>query len=174
MLTGYSSLAEYQDAFLVSSNQMFEGISAAAGQYSISVEKAMETAGMSVKDFAQDAYDAYYNEETGFITATNEAKDSVETLSATADEKFNAIIESLQNFNKTYDSEIQKTIEANKALIESYNKLLEAESKAKSGGGGGSNNSPSGSGNNDQSGPSEPSKTPTSPLTDNVVEVEET
>ena len=132
MLTGYTTLEDYQNGFLTNSTQMYNGINDAAKTFQDTTEKVMNAAGSSIKTFAKEAYDAYYNEDTGFISGTKEAADTLNELSITANDKFDEVLQKVKDFNSEYDKQIQETIKSNQELIKSFNDLIAAESKAKS------------------------------------------
>ena len=127
MLTGYSSLGDYQNAFRDSSLLMYNSINDAASEFAANTEIVMNAAGTSIETFAKDAEEAFKN----FTFSTKEATDSIDGIDKEAKETFDAILEKLVEFNKAYDEQIQKTIESNNNLIKSFNELIKKESEAK-------------------------------------------
>ena len=127
MLTGYSSLGDYQNAFRDSSLLMYNSINDAASEFAANTEMVMNAAGTSIETFAEDAEEAFKN----FSVSTKEATDSIDGIDEEAKETFDAILEKLVEFNKDYDKQIQQTIKANQDLIKSFNELIAKEAEAK-------------------------------------------
>ena len=143
MLTGYSSLGDYQNAFRDNSLLMYNSINDAASEFAANTEIVMNAAGTSIETFAEDAEEAFKN----FSVSTKEATDSIDGIDKEAKETFDAILEKLVEFNKAYDEQIQQTIKANQDLIKSFNALIAKEAEAKAAQNRSSSNNNNSSGN---------------------------
>ena len=92
MLTGYSSLGDYQNAFRDSSLLMYNSINDAASEFAANTETVMNAAGTSIETFAEDAKKAFLDPDTGFVAVTNQATESINQIDEEAKETFDAIL----------------------------------------------------------------------------------
>jgi len=99
-----------------------EGLLEASRQYYLNLEEAMNAAGTSTKQFATDASEAINQ----VISDSDAGTEAVKKMSEEMKTAFDDITDSVNSWQESYGMSMEKIIQANLDIIESFNNMLEA------------------------------------------------
>lgn len=128
-LTGFQTMQEFQQNFNDAighpdSHGLLYDLSQAYETWANNTEAAMNAAGTSVQDFADDMAE----DVDDIVEASEEATDAIEDMGEKVEETFADLTTAVQNWSNEYSRIIDEMLQKNTALAESFNKLLQAYS----------------------------------------------
>lgn len=122
MLTGFSSLEEYQQNHDTNVANLLLSAGSAFSTWQTNIETAMNSAGTSIGTFGDDATETL----KAISEASKETKDSVVDMAESAEEAINGVTEAITNWEDAYSRILKETLAGNEQLINSFNELLRA------------------------------------------------
>lgn len=122
MLTGFSSLEEYQQNHDTNVANLLLSAGSAFSTWQTNIETAMNSAGTSIGTFGDDATETL----KAISEASKETKDSVVDMAESAEEAINGVTEAITNWEDAYSKVLKETLAGNEQLINSFNELLRA------------------------------------------------
>lgn len=122
MLTGFSSLEEYQQNHDTNVANLLLSAGSAFSTWQTNIETAMGSAGTSIGTFGDDATETL----KAISEASKETKDSVVDMAESAEEAINGVTEAITNWEDAYSKVLKETLAGNEQLINSFNELLRA------------------------------------------------
>lgn len=122
MLTGFSSLEEYQQNHDTNVANLLLSAGSAFSTWQTNIETAMNSAGTSIGTFGDDATETL----KAISEASKETKDSVIDMAKSAEEAINGVTEAIINWEDAYSQVLKETLAGNEQLINSFNELLRA------------------------------------------------
>ena len=121
LLNSQENSANFSEVIKASADALTDSLKTAAKSYFEAIEAAMNAAGTSTKNFANDATESINK-------VVSESKDAVEEMNkitSDMDSNFKSLIDSVTGWQKEYSIQLGLMEKANLSLIESFNKLLE-------------------------------------------------
>lgn len=122
LLNSESDTANFTDILKNSVDGLTEGLLEASRQYYLNLEEAMNAAGTSTKQFADDASQAINQ----VISDSDKGTAAVKKMSEEMKTAFEDITDSVSSWQESYGMSMEKIIQANLNVIESFNSMLEA------------------------------------------------
>lgn len=122
LLNSESDTANFTDILKNSVDGLTEGLLEASRQYYLNLEEAMNAAGTSTKQFADDASQAINQ----VISDSDKGTAAVKKMSEEMKTAFEDITDSISSWQESYGMSMEKIIQANLNVIESFNSMLEA------------------------------------------------
>ena len=122
LLNSESDTANFTDILKNSVDGLTEGLLEASRQYYLNLEEAMNAAGTSTKQFADDASQAINQ----VINDSDKGTAAVKKMSEEMKTAFEGITDSVSSWQESYGMSMEKIIQANLNVIESFNSMLEA------------------------------------------------
>lgn len=122
LLDSESDTANFTDILKNSVDGLTEGLLEASRQYYLNLEEAMNAAGTSTKQFATDASEAINQ----VISDSDAGTEAVKKMSEEMKTAFDDITDSVNSWQESYGMSMEKIIQANLDIIESFNNMLEA------------------------------------------------
>lgn len=122
MLTGFSSLEEYQQNHDTNVANLLLSAGSAFSTWQTNIETAMNSAGTSIGTFGDDATETL----KAISEVSKETKDSVVDMAESAEEAINGVTEAITNWEDAYSKVLKETLAGNEQLINSFNELLRA------------------------------------------------
>ena len=122
LLNSESDTANFTDILKDSVDGLTEGLLEASRQYYLNLEEAMNAAGTSTKQFADDASQAINQ----VISDSDKGTAAVKKMSEEMKTAFEDITDSVSSWQESYGMSMEKIIQANLNVIESFNSMLEA------------------------------------------------
>lgn len=122
LLGSEEDTANFTDIIGSAVNTLTQGLMAGAEIYYANLEAAMNAAGTSTGNFAEDTaanIDAV-------VEKSIEGAEAVDQMAIEMIDAFNEITNSVQNWQESYGTAMQAIIDSNLAVIESFNQMLEA------------------------------------------------
>jgi TP901 family phage tail tape measure protein len=131
-LTGFQTMEEYQQNFNDAighpeSHGLLYDLSQAYETWKNNTEAAMEAAGTSIQNFADDMAE----DVDDIVDASEKATEEIEKMGDKVEQTFTDLTTAVQNWSNEYSATIDAILEKNTALAESFNKILEAYGKYK-------------------------------------------
>lgn len=117
--TGFKSIQQAHEAWKSASANLLNEMSDAYMNWKNNVDTAMSLAGTSVENFGKTVQTETENNKTN----SKEMADDVKTMAQEMETNFNQIIEKIRTWEEEYGSSIDRAINKNLELIESFNKL---------------------------------------------------
>lgn len=124
LLKSESDNADFTNLIKVSTDSLVTGLNAAAEAYYTNIAKAMEAAGTSTKDFAEEVKKSVDSIKSNSAEATK----SVQKMATDMGTAFEQITKSVGAWQETYGIQMQKIRDENTAVVESFNAMLKAMS----------------------------------------------
>ncbi len=122
LLNSESDTANFTDILKNSVDGLTNGLLEASRQYYLNLEEAMNAAGTSTKQFADDASQAINQ----VISDSDKGTETVKKMSEEMKTAFEDITNSVSSWQESYGMSMEKIIQANLNIIESFNNMLEA------------------------------------------------
>lgn len=131
-LTGFQTMEEYQQNFNDAighpdSHGLLYDLSQAYETWKNNTEAAMEAAGTSIHNFADDMAEDVDN----IVDASEKATEEIEKMGEKVEQTFTDLTTAVQNWSNEYSATIDAILEKNTALAESFNKILQSYSDYK-------------------------------------------
>ena len=131
-LTGFQTMEEYQQNFNEAighpdSHGLLYDLSQAYETWKNNTEAAMEAAGTSIHNFADDMAE----DVDDIVDASEKATEEIEKMGEKVEQTFTDLTTAVQNWSNEYSATIDAILEKNTALAESFNKILQSYSDYK-------------------------------------------
>lgn len=124
LLKSESDNADFTKLIQVSTDSLVTGLNAAAEAYYTNIAKAMEAAGTSTKDFAEEVKKSVDSIKSNSAKATK----SVQKMADNMGTAFDQITKTVGAWQETYGQQMQKIRDENLAVVDSFNAMLKAMS----------------------------------------------
>ena len=124
LLKSESDSANFTDLIKVSADTLAKSLETAAEAYYSNIAKAMEAAGTSTKDFAEEVKKSV----DSIKTDSQAGAESVQKMADSMGTAFDQITKSVGVWQETYGKQMQKIRDENLAVVESFNAMLKAMS----------------------------------------------
>lgn len=122
LLNSESDTANFTNILKDSVDGLTNGLLEASRQYYLNLEEAMNAAGTSTKQFADDASQAINQ----VISDSDKGTEAVKKMSEEMKTAFEDITNSVSSWQESYGMSMEKIIQSNLNVIESFNNMLEA------------------------------------------------
>ena len=126
-LTGFQNMEEFQQNFNDAighpdSHGLLYDLNVAYDTWTNNTEAAMNAAGTSIQNFADDMAE----DVNDIVDASEQATEEIEKMGKTVEETFTDITDAVENWANTYSAKIDEILTKNTALAQSFNQLLQA------------------------------------------------
>lgn len=122
LLGSESDTANFNDLIKDSVYNLTLGLQQAAETYYENLEKAMQAAGTSTKDFAEDASESIEQ----VVQDSQKGTDAVNDMADQMKTAFGEITDSVSSWQENYSKNMEAIIESNLKVIKSFNDMLES------------------------------------------------
>ena len=121
LIDSESDTVNFMDLISQATNELTTNLLAAAETYYINLEEAMNTAGTSTEDFAADTAE---NIEK-IVDASQNGAEAIDQMAIEMIDAFKSISDAVSSWQETYGIEMQKIIDSNLKVIESFNEMIQ-------------------------------------------------
>ena len=121
LMDSESDTVNFMDLISQATNELTTNLLAAAETYYINLEEAMNTAGTSTEDFAADTAE---NIEK-IVDASQSGAEAIDQMAIEMIDAFKSISDAVSSWQETYGLEMQKIIDSNLKVIESFNEMIQ-------------------------------------------------
>ena len=122
LLGSESDTANFNDLIKDSVYNLTLGLQQAAETYYENLEKAMQAAGTSTKDFAEDASESIEQ----VVQDSQKGTDAVNNMADQMKTAFGEITDSVSSWQENYSKNMEAIIESNLKVVKSFNDMLES------------------------------------------------
>nr|DAK59203.1 MAG TPA: minor tail protein [Caudoviricetes sp.] len=121
LLNSQENSANFSEVIKASADALTDSLKTAAKSYFEAIEAAMNAAGTSTRNFANDATESINK----VVSESKDAVKEMNKITSDMDSNFKSLIDSVTGWQKEYSIQLGLMEKANLSLIESFNKLLE-------------------------------------------------